>query len=192
MMNESELRAAARAIAGNDHSAFRRFYDHFYLRIYRFVFAMLRDANDCEAVVSNLFCVVWEKRHLLEQVRSLEAYIYRIARNEAYHYLKKKSASHCISLEEMFAETAPAGESVIDTLTEQEMMQAYRTAVERLPERCRTVFLLVREERMSHKKVSELLGITPGTIEVQMNIAMKKIVSSIRAQYPAFNLACQR
>lgn len=191
-MNESELRSLARAIACHDHNAFRRLYDHFYLRLYRFVFAMLRDTNDCEAVMSNLFCVVWEKRYLLAQVRSLEAYLYRIARNESYHYLKKRNSAQCISIEELFVEAAPSNESVIDTLAEQEMMQAYRQAVEKLPERCRTVFQLVREQKLSHQKVSQLLGITTGTIEVQMNIAIKKIVASITAQYPVFKIACQR
>lgn len=69
-------------------------------------------------------------------------------------------------------------------MTEHEMMQVYRFAVNKLPERCRNVFLMVREQKLSHKEVSEIMGITPGTIEVQMNIAIKKITTVVKAYYP--------
>ncbi len=191
-MNKSELQTVACAVATGDHAAFRTFYDHYYLRIYRFVYALLRDVCDTEAVVSNVFCLIWEKRRLLANVQAMDAYLFQISRNESYHYLKKRNSAQCISIEELFVEAAPSNESVIDTLTEQEMMRAYRKAVERLPERCRKIFQLVREQKLSHKKVSEMLGITPGTIEVQMNIAIKKITHTIRTDYPMFMASCQK
>ena len=191
-MNKTELQTVACAVAAGDHTAFRTFYDHYYLRIYRFVYTLLRDVCDTEAVVSNIFCLIWEKRHLLANVQAMDAYLFQISRNESYHYLKKRNSAQCVSIEELFVEAAPSNESVIDTLTEQEMMRAYRQAVDQLPERCRRVFQLVREQKLSHKKVSELLGITPGTIEVQMNIAIKKITHTIRTAYPMFMASCQK
>lgn len=191
-MNKAELQTVACAVATGDHAAFREFYDHYYLRIYRFVHALLHDICDTEAVVSNVFCLIWEKRRLLANVQAMDAYMFRISRNETYHYLKKRNSAQSISIEELFVEAAPSNESVIDTLTEQEMMQAYRKAVERLPERCRKIFQLVREQKLSHKKVSEMLGITPGTIEVQMNIAIKKITHTIRTDYPMFMASFQK
>lgn len=132
-MNKSELQTVACAVAAGDHAAFRTFYDHYYLRIYRFVYALLRNVCDTEAVVSNVFCLIWEKRRLLTHVQAMDAYLFQISRNESYHYLKKRNSAQCISIEELFVEAAPSNESVIDTLTEQEMMRAYRKAVERLP-----------------------------------------------------------
>lgn len=190
-MNKTEFQAVVCAVAEGDHIAFRKFYDHYYLRIYRFVYTLLRDVCDTESVVSNVFCLIWEKRHLLTNVQAMDAYVFQISRNESYHYLKKRSCAQCVSIEDLFMEAA-ASDSIIDTLTEQEMMQAYRKAVEKLPERCRKVFQLVREQKLSHKKVAELLGITPGTIEVQMNIAIKKITHTIRADYPVFMASFQK
>ena len=64
------------------------------------------------------------------------------------------------------------------------MMQVYQFAVDKLPERCKNVFLMVREQKLSHKEVSEIMGITPGTIEIQMNIAIKKIINIVKNYYP--------
>lgn len=172
------------SVVSGDHQAFRVFYDLYYLKIYRFVYRFLQNPHDCESVVSDVFCLVWEKRRLLEQVKNMDAYMYRISRNESFHFLKKKNNDQCISLNDILPDVALNTASVIDVMTENEMMQVYQSAVNKLPERCRTVFLMVREQKLSHKEVSEIMGITPGTIEVQINIAIKKITNTIKNYYP--------
>ena len=173
----------ASVVSGNHH-AFRQFYDLYYLKIYRFVYYFLQNSYDCESVVSDVFCLVWEKRHLLGNVENMDAYIYQISRNESFHYLKKKNSEQRISIDELFADIPLTTDSVVDTMTENEMMKVYQFAVNKLPERCRKVFLMVREQKLSHKEVSEIMGITSGTIEVQMNIAIKKIACTVKAYYP--------
>lgn len=89
-----------------------------------------------------------------------------------------------VSIDDMFVDIPFATSSVEDVMTEKEMMQVYQFAIDKLPERCRNVFLMVREQKLSHKEVSEIMGITPGTIEIQMNIAIKKIISVVKTYYP--------
>lgn len=181
---KTDLKAIVASVVSGDHRAFRQFYDLYYLKIYRFIYYFMQDSYDCESVLSDVFCLVWNKRHLLENVENIDAYIYQISRNESFHYLKKKNSEHCISIDEVYADIPMTNDSVVDTMTEHEMMQVYKLAVNKLPERCRNVFLMVREQKLSHKEVSEIMGITPGTIEVQMNIAIKKIASVVKAYYP--------
>jgi len=73
-------------------------------------------------------------------------------------------------------------------MIEQEMLDTYRKAVEELPERCKLIFLMVREEKLKHKEIAQILGITEGTIEQQMNIAIKKILAVVRKHYPSLRL----
>lgn len=181
---KTDIKAIVASVVSGNQYAFRQFYDLYYLKIYRFIYYFLQNSYDCESVVSDVFCLLWEKRHLLENVENMDAYIYQISRNESFHYLKKKSSEQCISIDEAFADIPLTADSVVDTITEHEMMQVYRFAVNKLPKRCRNVFLMVREQKLSHKEVSEIMGITPGTIEVQMNIAIKKITTVVKAYYP--------
>lgn len=181
---KTDIKAIVASLILEDHHAFRQFYDFYYLKVYRFIYYFLQSPYDCESAVSDVFCLIWERRHLLENVENMDAYIYQICRNESFHYLKKKNSEQCVSIDKILTDIPLATDSVEDVMTENEMMKVYRSAVDKLPERCRKVFLMVREQRLSHKEVSEIMGITPGTIEVQMNIAIKKITSFVKAYYP--------
>lgn len=179
------LRDIVASVAAGNHHAFRKFYDLYYLKVYRFVYYFLQDTNDCETVVSDIFCLLWEKRGLLSNVENIDAYVYQISRHQSFHYLKKKKNEQFVSFDDLFVETPfTANNSVEDALTEKEMMQVYWFAVGKLPERCKEVFLMVREEKLSHKEVSDIMGITPGTIEIQMNIAIRKIAGFVKNYYP--------
>ena len=45
-------------------------------------------------------------------------------------------------------------------LLDAEMTEVYNKALSELPERCKLIFLLAREERMKHKEIAQALSIT--------------------------------
>lgn len=172
------------ALAAGDHKVFRQLFDASYMELYRFVNAFLQNVVDTETVVADVYCLLWEKRHLLSEVEKLEPYLYKICRNEASRFLKDKAKRRTDSIENFLVDIPLSQESIIDKVSENEMMEVYRKTIDTLPERCRQVFVLVREKCMSHKEVSEIMGITTGTIEIQMNIAIKRITAEIKKVYP--------
>jgi RNA polymerase sigma-70 factor (ECF subfamily) len=44
-----------------------------------------------------------------------------------------------------------------------------------LPDQCRTVFRLIKEEGFRYKQVAEILNISPRTVETQLFRAIKKL-----------------
>lgn len=64
------------------------------------------------------------------------------------------------------------------------MLDVFNKAVAELPERCKLIFLMVREQHLKYKEIAEILSISEGTIEKQMNIATRKILSIVRKYYP--------
>jgi RNA polymerase sigma-70 factor (ECF subfamily) len=184
-MTDKELRSLLISVSSGEHAAFRKFYDHFYLKVYRFTSLFLSDATDCKIVISDVFCLLWEKRILLPNINNVEAYLYKMIRNASFYYLKKEKNANILSLEDMPVEFSVTGSTQIDDeILEDEMMKVLEGAVNSLPERCKLIFLMVREQKMSHKEVAEILSITPGTVEVQMNTAIKKITSIVSSHYP--------
>lgn len=183
-MTDSELKEIIISVSLGDHAAFRKFYDSFYLKVYRFARFFLSDEDDCKAVISEVFCIIWEKRMLLPDVNNMEAYLYKIIRHEAFHYLKKEKNTNLISLDDMPIELSVEPSRIDDELIEQEMMDVLKKAINTLPERCKLIFLMVREQKLSHKEVADILSITPGTVEVQMNIAIRKLTGIMSAHYP--------
>ena len=63
-----------------------------------------------------------------------------------------------------------------------------RRLINDLPERCRTVFLLNRQEGLSSREIAEALSLSESTVRVQIKIAVDRIVAGIRTHYPDLKL----
>lgn len=173
-----------RRIASADRDAFRSFYDIIYPLVYRFIHYFLPNRADCEEVVSDVFFIFWKERYSLIDKKDLKAWIYIVCRNEAYHYLKQKERNMNISIDDMPVELLIEKNNIEGEMIEEEMLDVYNNAVSELPERCKLIFLMIREERLKHKEVAQILSIAEGTVEQQMNIAIRKIVETVRKYYP--------
>jgi len=58
---------------------------------------------------------------------------------------------------------------------QKEILLSINKAIEKLPEKCRIIFLLQRQEGLTYKEISEVLNISLSTVETQMGRALKKI-----------------
>jgi len=63
-------------------------------------------------------------------------------------------------------------------------MTAVRQAIGRLPDRCRLVFTLHREQGLTYSEVAEVLGISPRTVEVQIGRALKSLRKGLASHRP--------
>lgn len=171
-------------ISSGDRDAFRSFYDIIYPLVYRFIHYFLPNKVDCEEVVSDVFFIFWKERCSLTDIKDLKAWIYIVCRNEAYHYLKQKEKNSNISIDDMPIELLIEKRNMEGDIIEYEMLDVYNNAVSELPERCKLIFLMIREERLKYKEVAQILSISEGTVEQQMNIAIRKIVEIVRKYYP--------
>lgn len=167
-----------------DRDAFRIFYDMVYPVVYHFIHYFLPTKNDCEEVVSEVFYIVWKQRKGLGAINDLKSWLFIVSRNEVYRYVKQKKQFSNISIDDLPVELSVDVSVVDNGLIENEMMDVYNKAVAELPERCKLIFLMVREQQLKYKEIAQILSISEGTIEKQMNIAIRKIVSIVRKYYP--------
>ncbi|GHT32059.1 DNA-directed RNA polymerase sigma-70 factor [Bacteroidia bacterium] len=163
--------------------AFRVFYDMTYPDVFRFVKYFLPHKEDYEEVISEVFYIIWKQRATLPSIQNMKAWIYTICRNEAYHYVKK--SNHILSIEEMPVELLIDATEVDTEIIEEEMLSVYNQALAELPERCKLIFVMVRDERMKYKDIAETLSITEGTVAQQMNHAIHKIATAVARHYPS-------
>ena len=57
----------------------------------------------------------------------------------------------------------------------EDISNALREAIDKLPERCREVFMLSKMEELSNKEIAERLGISVKTVEVQMTKELSRL-----------------
>jgi RNA polymerase sigma-70 factor (ECF subfamily) len=173
--------ALLKKVSDGDHGAFRAFYEIMYPVVYRFVRCFLPAGEDCKDVVSTVFYIIWKQRETLMTLNNLKSWMFIICRNEVFYFLKQKGKYRFISIDDMLVElqidTADAG------FVDDEMLVIYRNAVNELPERCKLIFLMAKEEHMKYREIADILSITEGTVAQQMNNAMRKIAEIVRRYY---------
>lgn len=175
-------------LASGDQEAFRSFFDKAYPLIYRFTHYILPHQEDCREVVSEVFYKIWEQREKLPFINDLKAWLYILSRNEAYHYWKQKEKIYTVSINDMPIELAVDRTANDAQIIEEEMIGVYNQAIAELPDRCKLIYLMVREEHLSYKEIAEILSISTGTVEQQMHIAIQKIITVVRKFYPALGM----
>lgn len=94
---------------------------------------------------------------------SIGAWLKKIMINECLMFLRRKEGLHI--MDEEHAADIAANDAIIDQLAADEIFNLITT----LPVGYRTVFNLFVMERMSHKEIAALLGITEGTSKSQLN-----------------------
>lgn len=153
-------------IAQGDEAAFSTLFYAYLDILQTFIMKLTRSATDTEEVVQETFMRLWMGRDKLAEVRSLHAWIYTIAANECYKFLKKRS-----SREQGLAPIGNLGEAdggddaVVEGLDLKEVHQLVIEAVSRLPAQRRRIYQMSRDEGMKIPEIAERLRISPNTVK---------------------------
>jgi RNA polymerase sigma-70 factor (ECF subfamily) len=95
-----------------------------------------------------------------------------MAANEAISHLRRsKKWNEQVEIDDL--PPLSAAERSDSPSIEHELRAHIRQAIDRLPERCRAVFLLSRYEELSYREIAEKLDISVKTVENQMGKALK-------------------
>jgi len=167
-------------IAEGDNNAFRMFYDYYYPKIYKYAsyFVKMKDAR--EEIVSDVFFNFWQNRKKISGIENLDGYLYIITRNKAFAYIKENTSSSDISaIEQVPQDKISHHETPEHIVVDEELSTAIKNAIDELPERCRLIFLMAREEGLKYKEIAGILSISEKTVNAQMVLAIKKLSKSL-------------
>ncbi len=175
-----ELKIIIEAIAQGNQKALERLFDIFYDRLFLLSKSYLKSSEIAEEVVADVFFNIWKNRERLPSVDDIVTYMYVSVKNQSLSYLRKKEMS--VRREQFNEENYPGSDHTDDPenkLISSEEVDRINRAISELPEQCRIIFRLAREDRLPYKEIAEILGISVKTIDSQIAIALKKISSSL-------------
>lgn len=125
-----------------------------------------------EDVVQEVFVELWEGRETLE-LRNIEGYIYRAARNKMLNHLRDSSTRKRLLSE--WAEEEATVKEASECFDMERFKKVYQSALETLSPRCREVFLQSREQKMTYREIAEFNDISVKTVENHISTALKRI-----------------
>ena len=138
----------------------------------------VKSAEDADEIVNDTFLVAWHKKEELSLDDSIKNYLYTIVRNKSLNLLKKKKLD-AVMLEAEY-EIASNDISIIEQLQAKETEKLVFEVIEKLPPRCKQIFILSRREGMPNKAIADLMQLSEKTIENQITIAIRVIKESLK------------
>ena len=170
MKGSSEKKMVLALRQGNS-AAFDVIYRRYARRIYSFAWKFLKNREDCEGIVQSVFMKLWEKRDQLDEDSNLKAYLFRISRNLIMNQVKRELFrdvfTHYLEVhhDDFF--------DLDQELNYRELIEILDRSIAELPERRRSIFLLSRNEGLTHKEISERLEISVNTVDTQIRHAIR-------------------
>lgn len=162
-------------IEQSNQRAFEDLYRLFFARLYNFSLLYVHRKEPAEEIVNDVMVKIWEHRTTVNAIENLETYLFVAVRNHSLNHLQKYSRYHIsVAPETGMAEIISIGDPS-QYLEWKEINFKLTLAIEKLPEKCRTVFKLIKEEGFKYKQVAEILNISPRTVETQLFRAIKKL-----------------
>lgn len=178
-MTESEVRKLLRQMKELDsQTAFRDFYNMTYDRLFRIAYYYVKQEEWSQEIVLDVFLKLWKQRSNLLDVRNIEDYCFILVKNASLNYLEKES-KHTYTHPDSLPEPQEQNYSPEESLISEELFALYVKALDRLPERCREVFIRIREEKQSYAQVAEELGISMNTVDAQLQKAITRLKEMI-------------
>ncbi len=136
---------------------------------------ILGDAHLSEDAVQDAFLALTRHLDKIEYVESARTkkFLMTIVKSKAIDILRK---NHGEVLEEELAETAvDSGEDILNSYISKENYNNLISCILDLPEPYRVIFEYKYVHQLSEKEIAELLGISPGLVNVRSFRARKKL-----------------
>ncbi len=156
-----------------DEKAIDWLFREYYVSLCQSAFRVLPDEHLVEDLVQEVFYEVWKKRTSLKITTSIAAYLRQATRNKTLNYIRDQKIDfrNAPPKEELKSKNTPA----VQTLMADDLQQEIDAAIDRLPERCRLVFVLSRFEEMSYQEIADQLDISIKTVEHQIGKALRSL-----------------
>lgn len=185
VLSEQEIIGAIRE--GNER-IFEETFRKYYQSLCNYANSILKEMDEAEEVVQNLFLSIWEKRSDLEISISLKSYLYRAVHNHCLNRIKH------LKVREEYQQYAvnfydASYESVSQTVMKNELETKIEEAIKKLPEQCRLIFRMSRFEELKYHEIAEQLELSPKTVENQIGKALK-ILRVELAEYLPLIIIC--
>ncbi len=165
----------------DDETALAVIYKRYWELLYTSAYHVLKDSHACEDIIQELFIKLWNNRHQLQIMFSLRAYLYACIRYEVYRQIRKGPVRANLFDEALNHIRSP---DAYDSMEYKELSTKVRSIVDALPEKCREVYKLSREECLSHKEIASQLNISTKTVENHLTRALRYLRTSIGGILP--------
>jgi RNA polymerase sigma factor (sigma-70 family) len=158
-------------LLGNE-KAFRLLVDTYKNMVFNTVLGFIQNRDDAEDVTQNVFIRVFETVNSFKQQSKLSTWIYRISVNESLDFIRSKNrkkrwaviTSLFGSNNELLHQAGHNDHPGIITENKEKAAILFE-AINKLPDKQKTAFLLQKVQDCSQQKIAEIMALNEGAVE---------------------------
>ncbi|HMO38987.1 MAG TPA: RNA polymerase sigma-70 factor [Saprospiraceae bacterium] len=145
----------------------------YYAYVCKTIYQVLNDEQVAEDIAQEVFFEVWRRKEQLTIKTSLRGYLRRAAVNRTLNYLRdRKIKWDDEPVLPMLEDETPGAPQHLEAGDLQRLIDE---AIDALPEKCRVVFILSRQDELSYQEIANNLQISVKTVENQVSKALKHL-----------------
>lgn len=187
----SNEKTLIKAISCGSRDAFEYVFKRYYQRLVGFGKRYIQDEEVVQDIVQDCFAILWEKRSSVSVISvSIPSFLFAMVRNGCLNHIKHEQVIQKYEIEYLaFAKGEERlyhidfGLEVEHKLLYEELKEKITQVVDRLPERCREVFILSRFEGLKNHEIAEKLQISTTAVEKHISKAMQKFSEYFKDEY---------
>lgn len=162
--------------ACTDEYAFEALYEHFFPRVYNFVYARLKNAADADDVTSTTFMRMTENLNRYDASKaSFSTWLFRIATNAIVDHTRQSGRRQETEWDDLFDPAAPTQAEPEMQVLDKENNRELLKALDKLNEREKRVVELKFFSELDTRTIAEILSMSEGNVRVTLHRTLDKL-----------------
>ena len=150
-------------------------------RLYTTIRRWVRTHEDTNDILQEVFIKIWKNKHQFKANSALFSWMYRIAYNEAMHFIRREKKHLSMNLDHPAVEFQHFSEQ-FGKITPEEISAWLMEAVEKLPEKQRLVFEHKYFADLKYEEIAAITGGTTGGLKANYFHAVQKIEEYLKSK----------
>ncbi|HOP30791.1 MAG TPA: RNA polymerase sigma-70 factor [Spirochaetota bacterium] len=175
------------------HKSFEETYISYYSRMSRFAQSYSISEEDAENIVQDVFIDIWAKKIDFTTLSNVGGYLFLSLKNKCIDHVRRKKIENR-TISELKKENEIILKLSLDSLealddkilTEPDIDALIQKAIDKLPGKCKQIFVMNKFHGKKQKAIANELNISINTVECQMSIAYKKLKEELKDFFPIF------
>lgn len=160
--------------AKTDAGAFAELYNHFFPKIFGFVFKRVGHRQTCEDLVSEIFMKTFSKLDQFQwQGVGFESWLYKIASNQIIDHYRRTGSKTTIELDQV-DHLLPTGEDVFLQTVQKDDQTKIRDILSSMPDNYQQILTLKFLSELTNQEIARIMNITENNVGVLVYRALKK------------------
>ena len=157
----------------NDSRVFDYLFNEYYTQLQYFAERLVSNREEAQDIVITVFRKFWSLKDNFQSNNNIKAFLYITIRNQCLDYLRYRQRFNEVKKEYESHLSADEVKQSDHLIIESDLINRIYKEVQKLPNRCREIFILTYFKGLKTKEIASVLNISESAVTTQRSLAIK-------------------